>query len=292
MTMSGQQITASGPRSATLRAQACLEALRIDSANLDALLAADAEQLIEASRAPDPTLYRRPVYFGPVLDRAVLPRHPFYPDAPPQSRDIPMIIGNTLDETRAFHGNDPGVHALDWETLPERLLQALHVDIAPEYVIAEYRKLYPQYSPSEVFFAATTAGRSWRGAVIEAEARARQSAPAYVYQLDYRSPLENGRYGAMHAMDIPLVFDNIAQPGSLTGVSEKAQRAADVMSGALIAFARSGDPNHPGLPAWRPYTLPDRATMLFDAQSRPALDPRGAERRLFEQVPYVQRGTY
>jgi para-nitrobenzyl esterase len=292
MTMSGQQITASGPRSATLRAQACLEALRVDSANLDALLAADAEQLIEASRAPDPTLYRRPVYFGPVLDRAVLPRHPFYPDAPPQSRDIPMIIGNTLDETRAFHGNDPGVHALDWETLPERLLQALHVDIAPEYVIAEYRKLYPQYSPSEVFFAATTAGRSWRGAVIEAEARARQGAPAYVYQLDYRSPLENGRYGAMHAMDIPLVFDNIAQPGSLTGVSEKAQRAADVMSGALIAFARSGDPNHPGLPAWRPYTLPDRATMLFDAQSRPALDPRGAERRLFEQVPYVQRGTY
>lgn len=292
MTMSGQQITASGPRSATLRARACLEALRIDPANLDALLAADAERLIEASRAPDPTLYRRSVYFGPVLDHHALPRHPFHPDAPAQSRDIPMIIGNTLDETRAFHGDDPGVHELDWKALPERLLQALHVDIDPEHVIAEYRKLYPQYSPSEVFFAATTAGRSWRGAVIEAEARAKQGAPAYVYQLDYRSPLESGRYGAMHTMDIPLVFDNIAQPGSRTGVDEKAQRVADLMSSALIAFARSGDPNHPGLPAWRPYTLPERATMLFDAQSRLALDPRGAERRLFEQVPYVQRGTY
>jgi para-nitrobenzyl esterase len=93
-------------------------------------------------------------------------------------------------------------------------------------------------------------------------------------------------------MDIPLVFDNIAQPGSLTGVNENAQRTADIMSGALLAFARSGDPNHQRLPAWRPYTLPERATMLIDAEPRLALDPRGAERRLFEQVPYVQRGAY
>ena len=292
MTMSGQQITASGPRSATLRARACLEALKSDAPDIDALLAADPHELIQASRAPDPTLYRRTIYFGPVLDQTSLPRHPFYPDAPAQSRSVPMIIGNTRDETRAFHGDDPDVHALTWEELPERLLAALHVDIQPEHVIAEYRKFYPQYSPTEVFFAATTAGRSWRGAVIEAELRALQGAPAYVYQLNYRSPLENGRLGAMHTMDIPLVFDNIAQPGSRTGVNERAQRTADHLSDALIAFARSGDPNHSGLPTWRPYTLPERATMLFDAQPSLALDPRGAERRLFEQVPYIQRGTY
>ena len=63
-----------------------------------------------------------------------------------------MIIGNTHDETRAFHGNDPGVHELNWDELPERLLPALHVDIEPEYVIAEYRRLYPKYSATEVFF--------------------------------------------------------------------------------------------------------------------------------------------
>lgn len=192
----------------------------------------------------------------------------------------------------ALIGNEPGVNELTWEELPERLLPQLHVDIQPEYVIAEYRKLYPKYSATEVFFAATTAGRSWRGAVIEAELRAAQGSPAYAYQLNYRSPLENGRFGAMHGMDIPLVFDNIAQPGSRSGKDADAQKAADQMSEAFIAFARSGKPTHAGIPEWRPYELSSRATMVFDVGSQLVDDPRGEERKLFAQVPYIQRGTY
>jgi para-nitrobenzyl esterase len=203
-----------------------------------------------------------------------------------------MIIGNTLDETRAFNGNDPGIHELTWEQLPERLLPAMHVDIEPEYVIQEYRRLYPKYSATEVFFAATTAGRSWRGAIIEAELRAAQGSPVFAYQLNYRSPLENGRYGAMHTMDIPLVFDNIVQPESRTGTDANAQKTADQMSEAFIAFARDGNPAHAGIPQWRPYELPARATMVFDVQSQLVDDPRGEERRLFAKVPYIQRGTY
>jgi para-nitrobenzyl esterase len=291
-TMSGQQVTAAGPRSSTLRANAYLDALNIAPADLDRINKVGSEELVAATKAPDATMVGRSLYFGPVLDQGSLPRHPFYPDAPPLAAHIPMIIGNTRDETIAFLGNEPGVHELTWQQLPERLLSQLHVDISPEYVIAEYRRLYPQYSATEVFFAATTAGRSWRGAVIEAELRAAQGSPAYAYQLNYRSPLEGGRYGAMHTMDIPLVFDNIAQPHSLTGTGIDAQKTADRMSDAFIAFARSGKPNHAGLPQWRPYELDRRSTMVFDAESRLIDDPRGAERKLFAQVPYIQRGTY
>ena len=290
-TMSGQQITASGPRGATQRAEAYLAALKIKGADVARLQSIDAAALVAATRANDPSLIGRSLYFGPVLDQAVLPRHPFYPDAPP-AENVPMIIGNTRDETRAFHGNDPGIFELGWSELPERLLRAWHVDIDPDYVVAEYRRMYPQYTPTEVFFAATTAGRSWRGAIIEAELRAQQGAPVYSYQLDYRSPLDGGRYGAMHTMDIPLVFDNIAQPGSLTGADAAAQKVADRMSDAFIAFARGDDPNHAGLPQWRPYDLNTRATLLFDVECTLAEDPRGGERRLFAQVPYIQRGTY
>ena len=291
-TMSGQQITASGPRSATLRARSYLDALKIAPADVLKVNAADVASLVEALRAPDATMVGRSLYFGPVLDEVSLPRHPFYPDAPPQSAGIPMIIGNTHDETRAFLGNEPGVHNLNWTELPERLLPQLLVDIDPEYVIAEYRRLYPQYSATEVYFAATTAGRSWRGALIETELRAAQGAPVYSYQLDYESPLDGGRYGAMHAMDIPLVFDNSAQPNSRTGTGADAQKTADQMSDAFIAFARTGNPNHAGLPQWRPYELSTRSTMVFNAQSQLVEDPRGAERRLFAKVPYIQRGTY
>lgn len=291
-TMSGQQVTAQGPRGATQRAQAVLDALKIAPSDIARLDEVSTEDLVAAARASDPSMVGRNVYFGPVLDQVSLPRHPFYPDAPAQSADIPMIIGNTRDETRAFNGNDPGIHELTWEQLPERLLATMHVDIEPEYVILEYRRLYPKYSPTEVFFAATTAGRSWRGAIIEAELRAAQGSPVFAYQMNYRSPLENGRYGAMHTMDIPLVFDNIAQPESRTGKDANAQKAADQMSEAFIAFARSGNPAHKGIPEWRPYELPARSTMVFDIESQLVDDPRGEERKLFAKVPYIQRGTY
>lgn len=227
-----------------------------------------------------------------MLDNNLLLRHPFYPDAPDQSRDIPLVIGNTKDETRAFLGGDPANFKLTWEQLPQKLIEQQYVDLNAEVVIAEYRRLYPSYSPSDVFFAATTAGRSWRGAIIQAEERARQGAPAFVYQLDWGSPLDGGKFGAFHTLDIPLVFDNIAQPGSRTGTSPSAQRVADQMSEALLAFARTGNPSHKGIPEWRPYTLEKRETLVFNEKSALAFDPRGGERRLYARVPFIQRGTF
>jgi len=70
-----------------------------------------------------------------------------------------------------------------------------------------------------------------------------------------------------------------------------AQQMAALMSDALLAFARSGNPNHSGLPNWEQYSLDRRQTMIFDVPSRQQDDPRGGERRLYQQVPYLQRGT-
>lgn len=292
MTMSGQQVTAAGPRAATQRTQLLLDALKIAPNDIDRIRTLPMRDILQASRVRDPSrIEDTSLYFGPVVDGRSLHRHPFYPDAPAQSAQIPMVIGNTRDETRGFLGNDPENHALTWEQLPKKLQQQQYVDILPEVVIAEYRRLYPDYTPSQVFFAATTAGRSWRGAVEEAEARARQGSPAWVYQLDWGSPLEGGKYGAFHTLDIPLVFDNIRAPGSRTGEGVDAQALADQMSGMLIALARDGDPNHAGIPQWTPYGLERRETMVFDVASRLDYDPRGGERKLYQRAPFIQRGT-
>jgi len=270
-----------------------LEKLGVAAGGTAALAMLPARELQQAHAATvDPYIGRGAVYLGPVLDERTLTRHPFYPDAPPQSAGVPMMIGNTHDETRSLIGRgDPGSWTVTWEELPRRLEQEMRVDISAETVVAEYRRLYPAYSPGDVFFAATTAGRSWRAAVIEAELRAAQGAPAFAYQLDWRSPADGGKWGAFHTLDIPLMFGTLSAPGSLTGDGDAARRMSDCMQQALLAFARSGDPNYPGLARWEPYTLPRRQTLVFDTESRLVDDPRGAERRLFAKVPFVQQGT-
>jgi para-nitrobenzyl esterase len=292
-TMSGQQITAAGPLGATGRARAYLDAVGVKPGDVAALDAVPLERLIAAIETPDPSIVKSSLYFGPVLDERGLPRHPFYPDASPVSANVPMILGNTHDETRFFLRGDKRLWALTWDELPGRLGPEMKVDIDPDYVVGEYRRFYPAYSPTEVFFAATTAARSWRGQVIEAELRAEQGSPGHVYEVDWKSPLDGGRWGAPHTIDIPLVFDNVAQPGAVCGPGPEAQAMADLMSAAFSTFARTGDPNGAaGLPAWPTYGLERRQTMIFDLPPRVADDPRGQERRLFAQVPYVQRGTF
>lgn len=290
-TMSGQQVTAAGPRAATRRARRFMQALGLAPGDVDGLRHLSLEALLEAGAVRDPSpVEDTSLYFGPVLDGRVLPRHPFWPDAPSQSAGIPMVIGTTRDETRAFLGHDPANFALGWADLPARLEAQQYVDLPAQAVIAEYRRLYPHYSASEVFFAATTAGRSWRGAVEALEARARQRAPAWAYQLDWASP-ESPQLGAFHTLDIGLVFDNTHRAGARTGDGSEARALAARMADALLAFARHGDPNHPGLPAWPTYSLARRETLVFDADPRLVHDPRGDERRLFAQAPFIQRGT-
>ncbi|MBR0550900.1 carboxylesterase/lipase family protein [Stakelama marina] len=289
-TMSGQQVTASGPLHASERTRSYLDAVGVSESDLSPLLAMPVERLIDGLGAVDPILGGH-VYFGPVLDMKWLTRHPFWPDANPQSNAIPMILGNTHDETRAFIPPDSKrVRGLTWENLPARMAPELRIDILPEWVVAQYRGHFPQMSPTDVFYAATTAGRSWRGQIIEADRRAEAGAPTWVYQLDFQSPIEPNR-GAPHMLDIPLVFGTLDAPGSITGTGEGARRVSRQMMDAFLACARTGAPNHAGLARWQGYTLPNRETMIFDVNSKLSDDPRRWQRELFARVPYIQPGT-
>lgn len=268
ITMSGQQVTASGPLNAARRARAFLTALGegVDPAT------APVEQLVAALSATDPILGGG-VYMGPVLDMRHLHRHPFWPDAPPQSAHIPMLLGNTVMETRAFYPPDGRVlSGLDWGNLAERIAPEMRIDVHPGWVVDQFRARYPDASPLELFHRIVTAARSWRGQVEEAEARARDGrANTYVYQLDFRQ--------AQHMDDIALAFGN-------TEPRDREQRAmSNRMMDAFVRFARTGDPG------WPAYDLSHRQTMIFDRESRVASNPRHWERELFARIPYVQPGT-
>jgi para-nitrobenzyl esterase len=266
ITMSGQQVTVSGPLNATKRAQAFLETLGAgDPASMPV------ERLVAALSAVDPVL-GGDVYFGPVLDMRAIERHPFWPDAHPQSLKIPMLLGNTVAETRAFYPPDHAkMRGLDWSNLGQRMAGEMRIDIEPDWVLAQFRARYPEESPEALFHRIVTAARSWRGQVIEAEERARAGYPAFVYQLDFEN--------AKHTDDIGLAFGTIPRSSD----QERAM-SARVMD-AFIRFAREGEPG------WPAYRLKSRKTMVFDVQSRVIENPRQWERELFARVPYIQPGT-
>ncbi len=268
ITMSGQQVTASGPLNAARRAQALLDRLGsgVDPAT------APVEQLVAALSATDPILGGG-VYMGPVLDMRNLYRHPFWPDAAPQSLDMPMLLGNTVAETRAFFPPDhPRLKGLDFGNLPQRIAPEMRIDARPDWVVGEFRARYPRDSAEQLFHRIVTAARSWRGQVEEADARARAGrGNTFVYQLDFEQ--------AKHTDDIGLSFGTIASP-------TPAQTAmSQTVMDAFIRFAKTGNPG------WTPYELKARKTMVFDTQSRVVADPRKWERELFARIPYVQPGT-
>jgi para-nitrobenzyl esterase len=57
------------------------------------------------------------------------------------------------------------------------------------------------------------------------------------------------------------------------------------MMATWAAFARTGDPSNPTLPAWKPYRDEDRQMMVLNVESRLALDPGGRARAALDVLP-------
>jgi len=296
MTMSGQQIKGASIEIAAERARQVLQhlgAAGLNGRELEAKLnALTMEQIQQAARTVSSD-------WLPLVDQVVLPRNPFDPDAPKLSASVPMILGNTHDETMV---SAPEGGPITWDNAAAALDAAVRQYLGPvkaEQAIAEFRRIHPEYTPQRVCVAAATAFRAWPGQRMEAERRAAdpESQPrTWVYQMDFA-----GATGwAMHTIDIPFMFDNVevakSQIGSDSEQLEVANALAATMSQMLITYAQTGDPNgaDPAArkqPYWPAYDLKARATMVWNRMPRIEHDPRGAERRFAERSHYHQAGT-
>lgn len=244
------------------------EAVVAELGGIDAVLTAPYEQLLAAGTKAIAKV--RPeaeangfasFIFGwaPTVDDSVLPRQPFSPDAPEQSKDVPMMIGTTIHEF-SLSTYVPQLRTIDKSAAIE-YLKTKYGEKTEEF-LRLFENTYPDYQPKDLIDTDFTFRPS---AIEQAMIKARQGgAPVYTYMFAWESPVLDGILRSTHCMEIPFVFNNADIHASMTGGGKDALELAEKMSQAWINFARTGDPNTEDLPQWPAYNCSEGAAMIFN----------------------------
>lgn len=214
--------------------------------------------------------------WGPSADGEVLPYQLFSNEAFELSKNIPLMIGTTINEFAIFRGGMPKGTT---DEQAKEIIRKSYNDKTDAY-IAAVKKAYPDAKMTQMLDYDVTFRP---GAVQQANQKSALTGGAntYMYLFDWQSPVMDGKYKAVHCMEIAFCFDNIQRTKNMTGGTKEAQALADKMSSAWINFAKVGNPNHKGLPNWPAYNATNTATMHFDNTCvvKPQMD-----KELFEVV--------
>ncbi len=260
---------------------ALLDELGIGRKDVDKLQQVPVEPLLAAYRA---ALQKSGAAalggFGPAIDGRILPSF-WDQTAPAVSANVPLIVGTNLNESVNAVDN-PNAAAMTESELTTRLTER-YKDKA--MAIAEaYRKEYPKESPFGIW-AAVAASEVRRAALAQAEKKAALgAAPAFEYLYAWRTPALEGRPGTFHSAEIAMVFDNADLCVNYSCLAPDALELSTNMSRAWTNFARTGNPNHSGLPNWPAFDARKRPTMVFNAPSTIKEDPEGAGLRLLAEI--------
>ncbi|MGQ0633743.1 MAG: carboxylesterase/lipase family protein [Planctomycetaceae bacterium] len=247
------------PDQATEAARSFME--RVGAADIAALRALPFEKLV-GPNTPGSV---------PAADGRTLVAQP-WEQAPPSAADIPLIIGYCKDELTLIVRAELALFNLEWPDVPARLAtQTSLPEKMSERIVAAYRAAFPQDNPSDCFHRIGSDASFGRAMFIMADRKAGQRPPVYFYRMELDTKLAPG-LRAMHTAELPLTIGLNPRPETavLTGQ----------ISGAWAAFARSGNPNHAGLPNWQPYNPEQHNLMIFDLTSRSGPDPQAAPRAL------------
>jgi len=259
----------------------------IAAVGIERLLAAQADLKGELMSDPDPDRWGEAVVastmpWQPVIDGEVLPGPPIERIAGGSAGGVDVIVGTNTEDWRLWimvSGVFPQitdeiltgpVRTYGYESLAAYGLPVVQA-------LAAYRARYPHAVPGDLLAAAQTDWWMRIPAIRLAEARTDAAARTYMYEFAWASP----GLGAVHAVEVPFVFDDARSDAPLFGPllgENPPQELADAMHAAWVAFATHGDPG------WPRYDRADRATMRFDTTSHVVHDPRSWERALWEGI--------
>jgi para-nitrobenzyl esterase len=238
---------------------------------LEQLRAMPAAHLLEMSRKQDPE--GKILSFRPNTDGTMFPRSVAAIFAAGEQNDVPLLAGYNRDEK---------------DINPKTTIASYQAQVAGWFGgnAAEILKLYPAADDAEaVRSAADLAGdrfiaySTWKW--MEAQVKTGRQ-PVYRYRFDLAPPADPFHpdgLAAYHSAEIPYVF------GALDLVHGFHWRPEDRelslrMQQYWTNFAKTGDPNEPGLPRWPVYKPGEWKVMHLDAQPH-AEDDATRNRDLF-----------
>ena len=208
--------------------------------------------------------------WGPSVDGEALPFQIQSEEALSLSKEIPLLIGTVKNEfapfaNLRFHGADEAtIMAYIKDTYKEK---------AEDYIKA-VKKAYPETKEPKDLIDVDLMFRPGTVSQANTKSSLKGGAPVYMYLFTWESPVFDYKYKSLHCMELPFVFDTVSLANKMTGGSEEAHELASKMSQSWINFAKTGNPNHSGIPEWPVYKPENTATFHFDVkcQVKPQLD--------------------
>jgi para-nitrobenzyl esterase len=286
---SGSMIHMPPPDRTAELAAAVLKELGITKANLGQIHTLPIERIVAAGMAAAKSVFPPPDFskpfdfarhaelmpWAPTVDGAILPESPFRDKAPAISANVPLLVGTTRTEF-GIGWMWPEFEFYPLNELRKSILQSYGKEKG-ERVIGALRRGHPGAKACDLFALWQSSGVR-QAALRQAAAKAAQGvAPVYLYLFAWNTPVFDGRIRSYHCAELPFVFDNTDRCDQATGGGPAARALAAKVSEAWIRFARTGNPNHSGLPEWPAFTAADGATMIFDNNCAAANHPDGEE---------------
>lgn len=233
-------------------------------------------------------------HFRPVVDGRSLVECPFYPQAPQQSADVPLMIGYTATETTFYLAMDLERHTLEMYRVRDRIKRFLNLTSdAAEAILKAYSQNHPEAKPADLLVYVSS-DYMYRLSTIEgAEQKAHQArAPVYLYEFAWESAAFDGYLRSPHTGEIPFIFGHVDMAREFIEAGEPEHDLMLEMMDAWVNFARHGNPNGGQVAGWRPFTTNHRETFIFSTpESHLALDPGGRDREIIAQYPRFSAGS-
>lgn len=224
--------------------------------------------------------------FIPVLGVSpVLPADPIAAIASGSATGVDLMTGYTKDEMRFWTLYYP-----DLLDRPDAAVASWAGDLFGEKADAVL-KTFADARPSETLpeRACSIIASIIFGYMTDRQAvgHAAHTPRTFVYRFDWQTTTMGGRLGTPHAAELPFVFDTFhISWGKMVAEDDTParQHMQSAFQRAFLAFARTGNPHHDGLPEWRPYDERARAMMMFGEKIHLADNPIGPEIALWDEI--------